>query len=193
MNENVLRPTGRPLGLALIALLIVLAMTGCGGATTATTSANRARPKIFIGSRAIRLGVPAEFTCAKHDVSPPLEWGNVPKNTKELVVMVANYAFIKGAGKLDFVNWAVAGLSPSTTGVPKGQLPAGAIVGRNGFGDVAYSICPKRKHLSHTYIVALLALSKHYDLTQGFDMRKLYEKAESENAISAIGELKTTV
>ena len=48
-----------------------------------------------------------------------------------------------------------------------GELPKGAVVGRNSFGKVGYEICPEGTN--ETYIFTLFALPKKLSPAQGFE------------------------
>ena len=66
-----------------------------------------------------------------------------------------------------FFNWAVAGLDPSLDEIGSGQLPGGAVVGRNSFGKVGYELCPEGS--AETYMFALFAVPKKLSASKGFD------------------------
>ncbi len=78
-------------------------------------------------------------------------------------------------GKL-FANWAVAGLSPKLRGLSAGQLPPGAVLGRNSHGQTAYSLCPA-KGPTVRYAFLLYALPKKIPASPGFNAEALREKA----------------
>lgn len=113
--------------------------------------------------------LPATYTCDGKDSWPTLRWSGVPAGTAELILYAMNVAPVEG--KL-FVDWAVAGLSPSLEGVEAGQLPKGAIVGTNSFGKQGYSICPPSGS-GEVYIFAVYALPKALSPAKGFDAREL--------------------
>ena len=73
-----------------------------------------------------------------------------------------------------FFNWAVAGIDPSLEELSEGTLPKGAILGQNGHGKRAYSICPKGK--AETYIFALYALPTSLNAKPGFDPLTLHKE-----------------
>jgi phosphatidylethanolamine-binding protein (PEBP) family uncharacterized protein len=108
--------------------------------------------------------LPATYTCDGKGTSPSLRWQGVPQGTAELVLLAMNIQPVEG--KL-FFSWAVAGLSPELTEMEAGQLPKGAVVGRNGFGRAGYEICPEGG--GETYMFSLFALPKKLSPAQGFD------------------------
>jgi phosphatidylethanolamine-binding protein (PEBP) family uncharacterized protein len=108
--------------------------------------------------------LPARYTCDGTSTSPALHWQGVPEGTAELVLFAMNVQPVQG--KL-FFNWAVGGISPTLEGIKAGQLPKGAVTGRNSFGKVGYELCPEGS--SETYIFALFAVPKKLSLSRGFD------------------------
>jgi phosphatidylethanolamine-binding protein (PEBP) family uncharacterized protein len=113
-------------------------------------------------------------TCDGADTPLPVRWGKLPHGTAEVAVFVVNVLPVNGKA---FLDWAVAGLSPTLHGIPAGALPAGAVVARNSFGKVGYSICPpKGQH--EIYLVRVAALPHPIPVKPGFDAQTFYETAE---------------
>jgi Raf kinase inhibitor-like YbhB/YbcL family protein len=109
--------------------------------------------------------IPAQYTCAGANVSPPLAWQNVPAHTAELVLFMIDDSSSTTAGG---IRWVVAGIEPSLRDVKAGSVPAGAVVGRNTAGTVGYSgICPAHGKTDNIEFV-LYALRKKISLTNGF-------------------------
>jgi phosphatidylethanolamine-binding protein (PEBP) family uncharacterized protein len=177
----------------LAAMVIVLTgLSGCGGSSTGGAASRSAstsslprggvepllkhhRRKHFAS---IALSSPAitragggvgmlgrDYTCDGADRSPALSWHGVPSNSAELVLFVINLKPVKHEL---FVDWAVAGLNPKSSGLQTGRLQPGAVVGRNGFGHAAYSICP-RGAARERYVFALYAPTKHVAAQPGFE------------------------
>jgi phosphatidylethanolamine-binding protein (PEBP) family uncharacterized protein len=108
--------------------------------------------------------LPATFTCDGKDTSPPLRWAGVPQGTAELVLFAINLAPVS---EELFFDWAVAGINPNLQSLSEGELPRGAILGRNGFGKQGYSVCPKATE--ETIIFALHAIPSPSGARPGFD------------------------
>jgi phosphatidylethanolamine-binding protein (PEBP) family uncharacterized protein len=108
--------------------------------------------------------LPATYTCEGKDTWPMLQWSAVPQGTAELVLFAIN---LEPVNEALFFDWAVAGLDPSLTEISSGELPKGAVVGRNSFGKNGYSICPAKS--PETVIFALYALPKALRSSKGFD------------------------
>lgn len=108
--------------------------------------------------------LPVQYTCDGKNTSPALRWQGVPQGTAELVLFAMN---IQPVGGELFFDWAVAGLSPELEEIKAGELPKGAVVGRNGFGKTDYEICPEGAE--ETYMFTLFALPKRLSPAQGFE------------------------
>jgi len=108
--------------------------------------------------------LPAQYTCDGTSTSPALRWQGVPGGTAELALFAMNLQPVQG--RL-FFNWAVAGIDPALGEIKAGQLPKGAVVGRNSFGKVGYELCPEGS--AETYMFALFALPKKLSPSRGFD------------------------
>jgi phosphatidylethanolamine-binding protein (PEBP) family uncharacterized protein len=123
----------------------------------------------FITTASSEYELPSTYTCDGKNSPPTLEWSGVPAGTKELILFVLG---LQPVGETLLFNWAVAGLDPSLTEIPTGQLPSGAILGKNGYGKEAYSICPTQGQ-GETYVFALYALPRALSPKRGFDPMSL--------------------
>lgn len=148
--------------------------------TTATTSTSTSTAEEKVATIDLPLAssvklkpISARYTCDGADTSPPISWGEIPPHTAEIEVFVFNFLTIHG--KL-FPDWAVAGLKPSLHELSAGQLPAGAIVGRNGFGQTRYSICPA-KGKSTLFAFLVYPVPHRIAVRPGFNADALREKA----------------
>ena len=108
--------------------------------------------------------LPAQYTCDGKGVSPALRWQGTPQGTKELALFAMNVQPVNG--KL-FFDWAVGGISPDLDEIKSGELPKGAVVGRNSFGKIGYGLCPEGA--SETYIFALYAQPTKLSPSSGFE------------------------
>jgi phosphatidylethanolamine-binding protein (PEBP) family uncharacterized protein len=126
--------------------------------------------------------LPKGNTCDGANTWPSFTWSKVPRGTAELALFIVNF---RPVNETIFVDWVVAGLSPSLTGISAGRLPPGAIVGRNGFGKVGYSICPP-KGTSESYIARLVALSHPLHPQPGFDGLAYYTAARGPDTTTGL-------
>ena len=109
------------------------------------------------------------YTCRGADQSPPLRWSGVPRGAKEIVVFVITLGHAPPT-----LNWAVAGLRPSLGGILAGRLPVRSIVGRNSFGNAAYSVCPRASTVPVVMSIVVVALPRRLTLRRGFDASTLF-------------------
>lgn len=122
--------------------------------------------------------IPASYVCAGGP--PPLRWQHLPAHTVEMVLFVIDDS---ADGSNGGIRWVVAGLTPATTGIQGGKLPAGAVVGQSSAGNAAYGgICPASGHSDRIEFV-LWALKKQIPLSNGF----VPAVAESEYSKSELG------
>lgn len=110
--------------------------------------------------------IPAKYTCDGANISPPLRWGNVPKNAAALFLFVVDET---GAGTDGGIRWVVGDIDPHSSGVAEGQVPAGGVVGRTTAGTTGWAgICPP-KGKAHLIEMVLYALHHPLKLSSGFN------------------------
>jgi Raf kinase inhibitor-like YbhB/YbcL family protein len=109
------------------------------------------------------------FGCKGDNVSPALEWKNVPPGTKSLSLLVHDPDAPTGSG---FWHWTVLNLPASSTGLPQGAgnaaatLPAPAFGGNTDFMDTGATgangnyggPCPPTGDAPHHYHFTLYAV-----------------------------------
>jgi phosphatidylethanolamine-binding protein (PEBP) family uncharacterized protein len=123
--------------------------------------------KIKVTSTAFTAGGPiaAKYTCDGGGTSPPLQWQGVPRGTAEVFMLAID---LSGSAS-DAIQWSVAGISPSATGIPEGGLPAGAVAGVNSAGKVGWGgICGAKGQL-HRVGFLFYALKHSLGLKSGFN------------------------
>lgn len=110
------------------------------------------------------------FGCTGGNVSPALEWRNVPAGTKSLSLQIHDPDAPTGSG---FWHWGVYNMPPTTTGLPQGAgnspatLPAPAYGGNTDFQDTGATgvngnyggPCPPAGDKPHRYVFTLYALA----------------------------------
>ncbi|OGY26731.1 MAG: phosphatidylethanolamine-binding protein [Candidatus Woykebacteria bacterium RBG_16_43_9] len=103
--------------------------------------------------------IPAKYTCDGKDFSPPLQFSDVPANTKSLVLIVDDPDAL---GKT-WVHWTVWNIDPQTAQIPEGEFPNESVQGVTDFGEVGYGgPCPPGG--THRYFFKLYALDNKLDL-----------------------------
>ena len=102
--------------------------------------------------------VPARYTCDDADLSPALTWTNLPAGTVEVAITMVDL----DAG---FTHWAIGGIDLDRTGLVEGEVPEGAIVYANDFGDVGWAgPCPPPGDAAHTYAFTVHALNQQLEV-----------------------------
>ena len=158
--------------LALSAVLAVSAasISGCGGGDVEAQT-----PVFTLSSSDLASGtfdakfILNGFGCAGGNISPALQWGNIPAGTQSLALQVYDPDAPSGSG---FWHWAVYNIPPTTTGLAQGAgnspatLPAGAFGGNTDFLDTGATgangnyggPCPPQGDTPHRYIFTLFAV-----------------------------------
>ena len=110
------------------------------------------------------------FGCKGQNVSPALQWTNVPSGTKSLALQVYDPDAPTGSG---FWHWAVYNIPADSNGMSRGAgnsaatLLAGAFGGNTDFADTGATggngnyggPCPPEGDKPHRYIFTLFALA----------------------------------
>jgi Raf kinase inhibitor-like YbhB/YbcL family protein len=105
--------------------------------------------------------IPRQYTCDGAGQSPPIYWSGAPAGTKSLALVVDDAE----APITPYVNWIVFDISPGTTEIAAGQIPAGAREGDNSRGKITYD--PPCPNASHKYRFTIYALNARLQLHSG--------------------------
>jgi Raf kinase inhibitor-like YbhB/YbcL family protein len=106
--------------------------------------------------------IPAVYTCDGLDITPPLEWSDLPAGTKSLALVVDDPdAPDPKAPKRTWVHWVLYNIPPSVQKLQEGETPSGSPPGtRQGLNDwkrTGYGgPCPPTGR--HRYVHKLYAL-----------------------------------
>ena len=99
-------------------------------------------------------GIPITFTCDGDDVSPGLEWANVPEGTKSFALIVEDPDAPDGT----FTQWILYDVPAGLTSLPESATDVGKS-GRNDFEETGYGgPCPPTESGDHRYFFHLHAL-----------------------------------
>lgn len=177
----------------LIVAAVLLACAVAAGGADEPKPAKEKAMKIQITSSAFAEGqpIPAKHTCDGKDVSPPLQWTNIPPEAKSLALISDDPDAPVGT----WVHWVLYDLPPTTAGLSEGvpkspELSNGAKQGTNDFRRIGYGgPCPPPGK-PHRYFFKLYALDTVLGLKPGATKRDV-EKA-MEGHILAQGELMGT-
>ena len=165
------RYSGIPLR-ALVALLCVVALVlmGCG---SAEEPPDEGEELLTLSSPAFADGgwIPVKYVCTDYggqDISPELNWADVPANTKSIALLFDDPDSTEGL----LNHWIVFNVPPSVNQLPedavgRGVLPSGALQGKNGLKEIGYvGPCPPNEPVHH-YVFTVYALDSLLDLDTG--------------------------
>jgi Raf kinase inhibitor-like YbhB/YbcL family protein len=122
--------------------------------------------------------IPAEYTCDGENISPELEWSQVPDGTKSIAVIADD----PDAPRKTWVHWVLFNLPPSLTylptDVPKtAQLSKGGLQGLNDSNELGYDgPCPPKG--VHRYYFKVYALDIIVPLKSGCTKEQLLSAIE---------------
>ena len=118
--------------------------------------------------------IPAKYTCDGEDVSPALQFMNVPEKAKSLAIIVDDPDAPRGT----FDHWIIWNLPPDLKKLSEGgkemkQFSSHPKQGINGFQQTRYrGPCPPPGK-PHRYFFKLFALDTLLDLTEGATKQEL--------------------
>ena len=97
--------------------------------------------------------IPAQFTCVGEDISPALEWSDIPSHTQSFVLIVRD----PDAPSKEWIHWIVKDIPVSETSVADNTVPSGGVEVANDFARTSWGgPCPP--HGEHRYFFELYAL-----------------------------------
>ena len=106
--------------------------------------------------------IPKKYTCESDDLSPPLQWGDAPAETKSFALIVDDPdAPDPAKPQRVYVHWVLYNIPANTTGLDENasrkNLPAGTITGVNDWDKAEWGgPCPPIGR--HRYFFKLYAL-----------------------------------
>lgn len=122
--------------------------------------------------------IPAKYTCDGADISPPLQWEEIPEGAESIALICDDPDAPMGT----FVHWVVFNLPADTEqldeNVPSEKtLPNGARQGTSDFGKIGYGgPCPPSG--THRYFFKMYALDAQVDLEAGASKSDLLKAME---------------
>jgi Raf kinase inhibitor-like YbhB/YbcL family protein len=124
--------------------------------------------------------IPVQYTCDGNNVSPPLRWGSIPKDSQSLALVCEYPDAPAGA----FVHWLIFNLPPIVADLPEALPTVGTLVesgasqGRNDFNKIGYDgPCPPPGNF-HRYFFRLYALDARLPLQEGATKHELVRVME---------------
>ena len=120
--------------------------------------------------------IPVEYTRFADNLSPALEWNNVPEGTLSFALVCHDPdAGLVSANNIGVVHWVLYNIPGSVTGLPKGV--AEYTKGLHSHNKEGYiGPLPPEGHGIHHYFFVLMALNKEPNLEAGLNMWQLLER-----------------
>ena len=130
---------------------------------------------LSLSSPAFRDGdpIPAEYGYTEDNVNPPLTIEGVPDGTESLALVMDDPDAVEPAGKV-WDHWIVWNIDPDTRSIPEAWDVAGAVEGRNDYGENGYG-GPNPPDRRHTYRFVVYALDERLGLKAGATKAELEE------------------
>jgi Raf kinase inhibitor-like YbhB/YbcL family protein len=119
--------------------------------------------------------IPVRYTAAGDDVSPPLQWTNIPAGTRQLALVCHDPDAPLTHG---FTHWVLYGIHPDATGIPE-DGGAEHRHGLNDFGTEGYrGPAPPPGHGIHHYYFHLYALDREIPAKSGLRREELLKQID---------------
>ncbi len=128
--------------------------------------------------------IPNKFTCKAQNMSPPLEFHDVPKEAKSLVLIMDDPDVPPHIRKdRIYIHWVLYDIPPETTHFEEDESAIGT-QGSNTAGKLGYmGPCPPDKE--HRYFFKLYALDTTLDLAPGATKKEVLEKIQGHILVEA--------
>lgn len=148
---------------------VAAALAGFAGQAQAGSKFTLSSPDLSSGSFETKFTLNG-FGCTGSNVSPALQWSNIPAGTKSLALQVRDRDAPTGSG---LWHWAIYNIPPTATGLAQGAgnsssaLPAPAFGGTTDFLDTGVTgadgnyagPCPSVGDKPHHYVFTLYAVA----------------------------------
>lgn len=127
--------------------------------------------------------IPSKYTCNGLNTPPTLNWMNAPENTQTFALIISDPD--AGIGQ-PFYNWVIYNIPKKTNSlIEMADLPDGALVGNNTYGEPKYSgPCPVDTRMHH-YIFMLYALDTPLYLSDEPDLEDVLSEVEDHSLATA--------
>jgi len=159
--------------LLVILIIPITVISACGPEPPSSKEGEMA---ITLTSVAFKEGgkIPVKYTCDGQDISPALEWGELPTGTKTFALIVDDPDAPAGI----FTHWVIFNIPAASRKLPEAvpataQLNDGTLQGKNDMGKLGYGgPCPPPGR-AHRYQFTIYALDKSLDLKSGASKKEL--------------------
>jgi Raf kinase inhibitor-like YbhB/YbcL family protein len=189
------------------ALLAFTLSCTTGGESSGKKSSSARKPAKSQGAKAMTIkitssafkdgeAIPKRYTGEGIDVSPPLEWSDVPEKAKELVLICDDP---DAPTDEPWVHWVIYKIPASVKGLkedvprkPRLTEPAGALQGKNSWphDNIGYRGPMPPPGRTHHYYFKLYALEAKLTVEPGMDKKVILQ--EIEDHVIAEGQLMGT-
>ena len=182
----------RVLLIPLLILALVAATAACGGgeeeAETVQPPKEWTVMTFTVSSPAFQQGqrIPAKYTCDGEDISPPLQWSDVPEGTTSFALIMDDPDAVGGT----WVHWVLFNIPANANSLdeavpPDAELTDGSRHGKNSWGSPGYGgPCPPSG--THRYVFNLYALDKMLDLPTGSSAEQVTEAMEGHKLAAGV-------
>lgn len=122
--------------------------------------------------------IPRKYTCDSSNISPPLQWSGVPRDTKSIALICDDPDAPMGT----WVHWVIYNIPPDINSLPEDvpankTLETGAMQGTNDFRKIGYGgPCPPGG--THRYFFKIYALDNLLELNPGLTKDDLINAME---------------
>ncbi len=123
--------------------------------------------------------IPLQFSGEGEDISPPLEWSNIPDKAKSLALLMEDPDAPGGT----FVHWVIFNIPAESKGLPeavpdKPRLDDGSVQGRNTAGGIGYYGPLPPMGTRHRYYFTVYALDNMLGLGPGATREQVLKAIE---------------
>ena len=163
----------------IYAAVSVLILGSCKNYRPAQENSGGKKMKIKLTSTAFSEGgfIPAKYTCDGQDISPPLKWDSVPKETLSIALICDD----PDAPRKTWTHWVIYNLPAETTELAENfpddeTLADGTRQGVTDFGKTGYGgPCPPAGK-AHRYYFRIYALDTKIDVVPIMDKEALQKE-----------------
>ena len=121
--------------------------------------------------------IPVRYSRMSDNISPPLEWSDVPEGTAELAMLCEDPDAPSGT----FLHWLVTGIPANSRNLPESVTPPGATTWVNDFGEPAYGgPQPPVGDDAHRYFFRLYALPSPLELSPDAPVDQVRQRLRDE-------------
>ncbi|MCX8095099.1 MAG: YbhB/YbcL family Raf kinase inhibitor-like protein [Caldisericia bacterium] len=167
----------------LLTIILIIILFGC------SKKAQKEYIKIFLTSGVIKENnlIPKDYTCEGKDISPQLEWSNVPNGTVSFCLIMDDPDAPGGV----FTHWIIFNIPSTYKSLPENfpkipEFENGIKQGKNDFNKIGYNgPCPPIGS-THQYRFTIYAIDKMLNLESGVKVEEVMK--EIENHILGKGE-----